>query len=113
MKRLILRILGWFCFVYDKVSIYQKGCLVDQTLIIDALEVTKAKRTWCEDRRLSIFIEPTPFQGIYGVKQTVEVARFDGWLFRRKSANIRIAADSLSSRRLIRLLTELNRVNPK
>jgi hypothetical protein len=113
MKRFILRILGWYCFVYDRVCIYQKGCLVDQTLITDALDVTKPKRSWCDDRSLSIFVEPVPFRGVYGVKQTAEVARFDGWLFRRKSANIRIAAESLSSRRLVRLLTELNRVSPK
>lgn len=113
MKRLIWRLLGWGLFVYDKVSIFQKNCLVDQTIVAEALEITKAKRTWCEDRRLSIFIEPAPFRGVYGVTQTVEVARFDGWIFRGKSANIRIAAESLTLNRLVDLIGDLNRVSPK
>ena len=113
MRRIFWGILGWGLFVYDKVSIFQKKCLVDQTIIAEALELTKAKRTWCEDKRLSIYIEPQPFKGIYGVDQTVEVARYDGWLFRGKSANIRIAADSLTLTGLIGLIGELNRVSPK
>ena len=113
MKKWIMRLLGWSLFVYDKVCIYQKNCLVDQTIIVDAIEATKQRRTWCPDARLSIIVEPQEFRGIYGVNQTIEVARFDGWLFRGKSANIRIAARSLTLRRLTQLIVELNRVGPK
>lgn len=113
MKRLILRLLGWSIFVYDKVWICQRNCLIDQTIISEVLDATKSRRTWCKDSRLSIYVERRPFIGVYGVEQTVEVARFDGWLFRGKSANIRIAASSLSVSRLTDLIVELNRVSPK
>lgn len=113
MKRFLLKLLGWACFVYDKVSIYQRNCLVDQTIISEVLDATKSRRVWCGDRRLTIYIEGSPFVGVYGVEQTVEVARFDGWLFRGKSANIRIASGSLSVARLTDLIVELNRVSPK
>lgn len=109
MKRLIWRLLGWGIFVYDKVSIFQKNCLVDQTLIQDALDATKSKRVWCEDRDLSIFIEPAPFKGIYGVEQTVEVARFNKSLLRRRSANIRIASTMVNLPVILKVISELNR----
>lgn len=113
MKRLILRILGWSCFVYDKVTIYQRKRLVDQTILIDVLDDTKSRRTWCDDRNLAIFIEDAPFKGIYGVEQVSEVARFNGWLFGNKSANIRVASDALSVRGLTQLIVELNRVGKR
>lgn len=113
MKRLFWSLLGWGLFVYDRVSIFQKRCLVDQTVISEVLDLTKSKRTWCEDRRLSIFVEPYPFKGIYGVNQTVEVARFEGGFLRPRSANIRITAESVKVSVLVDLIGELNRVNPK
>jgi len=109
MKRLIWRLLGWGIFVYDKVSIFQRNCLVDQTMIQEALDVTKSKRSWCKDTHLSIFIEPTSFRGIYGLQQTVEVARFDKGFLRSRSANIRIAAPMVKLPVLIDVISELNR----
>lgn len=113
MIRFILRLLGWAFFPCGKVSIFQRGCLVNQEVIVSALEDTKKKRLWCDDSRLNIFIEPQQFRGIYGAIQSVEVARFEGLFAGRRSANIRIAASSLTYDNVVGAVMEINRDNKK
>lgn len=108
MIRLILIALGWRGFKYSGVSIWQRRCLVDQTIVKKVVDDTTKKRLWCDDGKLNIFIEPFPFRGIYGTVQSLEVARFVS-IFGRKSANIRVCAGSLSYDSIYRAIEELNR----
>tara|TARA_Y100000114_G_scaffold157143_1_gene187384 strand:- start:1995 stop:2342 length:348 start_codon:yes stop_codon:yes gene_type:complete len=109
MMSFILRLLGWRLFKYNGVSIYQRRCLVDQSAVAKALDDTSNKRSWCPDSKLSIFIEPNEFTGIYGTIQNVEVTRFAGIFSRTRSANIRFAAGSVKYQRVVDAIMEIER----
>jgi hypothetical protein len=109
MMKLVLKLLGWCFFGYKNISIYQRNCLVNQTLIQKAIDDTGKKRTWCEDRDLNIFVEAEDFRGIYGTIQKLEVTRFQGLFRRRNSANIRVSASHLSYDVMVKAIKELSR----
>lgn len=109
MMGFILRLLGWRLFRYGGVRIYQRRCLVDQSVVAKAIDDTAKKRSWCPDSGLSIFIEPQEFVGIYGTVQNVEVTRFSGIFSRSKSANIRLASAAVKYQRVVDAIMEISR----
>jgi len=111
MRRLIMWIFGWRMFRWGKVKLYQRGALCDQLAIGEALDETKNLRRWCPDQRLSIVVEDGVFVGLYGRKTMTEVTRFSGWLFVKPSATVRIAAQAVTTTKMVDLLREVGRVD--
>jgi hypothetical protein len=101
-------LMGWRRFTSGAVQIYQRDCLVDQTVIAEALTVTKGIRAWCTDDRLTIFIEAAPFRGERGALSTGEVARYSKW---KKTATVRVYGGLLTVETLGSLLRGLTRVD--
>lgn len=101
-------VFGWRRFSVGPIKVFQRNVLVDQTVILDALNATKSVRDWCDDESLSIFIEEKPFSGGYGTTAKAELARFRRF---GKSASLTICASSVTYERMVELLRGLSRVD--
>ncbi len=108
--RFLMYLSGWRSFTHDGVKIFQANILVDQGIIVAAIEATNNVRRWCKNKNITIYIERGVFRGHHGATSSVEVLRYSKGETRRL-ATVRIAASSMDEGTLIGLLGELNRVD--
>ena len=106
--RFLYWILGWRRFSINGVSVYQRNVLIDQTVVGLALSETENKRSWCQNSRLSVFIENGSFSGSYGATATAELSRFRRF---GNSATLKISSSMINYETLVKLLRGLNRVD--
>jgi len=111
MRALILRLMGWKRFLYSGVSIFQRGALIDQTVLARAIDETDRVRVWCASESLTIIIEDSNFSGLYDRKVRSEVVRFSGGWLTKKSATIRVVHSLVNHTRMVELLREVGRVD--
>ena len=104
----MFRLLGWSVFRYGDVWIYQRGALVNQLEIVNALDATDTKRSYCDDDRFEIFVEDDRFEGVNGATARAELVRFKG---RNPRALLRVSPSGVEFAFLVDLIGGLARVD--
>lgn len=108
MFRLIAWMFGWKRFSVGMVTVFQKNVLINQLVIRDSLEATRGLRRWCDDEKLTIYIEDKPFSGGHGTTARAELSRFRRF---GNSASLTICADNVTHESMTELLRGLGRVD--